>query len=155
MFTHCYLSTSLLGTSSSVRVEFYDNLRREADECDRDFIKKYDEDSNTTLIFVSILFTCTSVAVFIWFSRGAGRFVLRDYIRFRSRRSRESPTGLPEKRATTSSGLSPVSLARECSERHQRRFRYMVWPRSHCRLRPAILYSSLVVSLAAFTPMLG
>lgn len=44
----------LLGTASSARVEFYDKFQREADEYDRDFMKKYDEDLNTTLIFVSV-----------------------------------------------------------------------------------------------------
>ena len=43
----------LLGTASGARVEFYDKFQREADEYDGDFIKKYDEDLNTTLIFVS------------------------------------------------------------------------------------------------------
>lgn len=43
----------LLGTTSGARVEFYDKFQREADEYDRDFMKKYDEDLNTTLIFVS------------------------------------------------------------------------------------------------------
>jgi len=64
------LFPNLLGTSSSARVEFYDKFQREADEYDRDFMKKYDEDLNTTLIFVSILVTHTSVAVFISFSWG-------------------------------------------------------------------------------------
>ena len=47
------LFPNLLGTASSARVEFYDKFQREADEFDRDFMKKYDEDLNTTLIFVS------------------------------------------------------------------------------------------------------
>lgn len=63
-------SPNLLRTSGTVRVEFYNNFRREADECDRDFMKKYGEDLNTTLIFVSILFAYASVAVFIWLSWG-------------------------------------------------------------------------------------
>ena len=46
----------LLGTANNARVEFYDKFQREADEYDRDFIKKYDEDLNTTLIFVGFLF---------------------------------------------------------------------------------------------------
>jgi len=58
-------SPNLLRTSSSVRVEFYDNFRREADECDRGFMKQYDEDLNTTLIFVSILFVYASVSMLI------------------------------------------------------------------------------------------
>jgi hypothetical protein len=36
----------------TARAEFYDKYKREADEYDKDFIK-YDEDLNTTLIFVS------------------------------------------------------------------------------------------------------
>ena len=50
------LFPNLLGTASSARVEFYDKFQREADEYDRDFMKKYDEDLNTTLIFVSVSF---------------------------------------------------------------------------------------------------
>jgi len=52
---HCHLFPNLLGTASSARIEFYDKFQREADEHDSDFMKKYDEDLNTTLIFVSIL----------------------------------------------------------------------------------------------------
>jgi len=43
---------NLLGTSSGTRVESYDKFQREADGYDRDFMKKSDEDLNTTLIFV-------------------------------------------------------------------------------------------------------
>ena len=46
------------GAVSDTRVEFYrefyDKFQREADEYDRDFMRKYDEDLNTTLIFVSV-----------------------------------------------------------------------------------------------------
>ena len=48
------LFPNLLGTTNSPRNDFYDKFKREADEYDRDFIKKYDEDLNTTLIFVSV-----------------------------------------------------------------------------------------------------
>ena len=48
------LFPNLLGTSSNPRVEFYDKFQREADDYDHDFMKKHDEDLNTTLIFVSI-----------------------------------------------------------------------------------------------------
>jgi hypothetical protein len=37
----------------TARAELYAKYKREADEYDKDFIKKYDEDLNTTLIFVS------------------------------------------------------------------------------------------------------
>ena len=44
-----------LGTTNNPAVEFYSKFQRAADDYDHDFIKKYDEDLNTTLIFVSIL----------------------------------------------------------------------------------------------------
>jgi len=50
------LFPNLLGTARGPRVEFYDKFQREADEYDRDFMKKYDEDLNSTLIFVSTFF---------------------------------------------------------------------------------------------------
>ena len=34
------------------RTQFYNHYRKEAEEYDKDFMKKYDEDLNTTLIFV-------------------------------------------------------------------------------------------------------
>ena len=34
------------------RARFYEHYRKEAKEYDEEFIKKYDEDLNTTLIFV-------------------------------------------------------------------------------------------------------
>ena len=36
------------------RARFYETYRQEAEDYDREFIKKYDEDLNTTLIFVSL-----------------------------------------------------------------------------------------------------
>ena len=41
------------GPGVNPRMEFYKKFQREMDEHDRDFEKKYDEDLNTTLIFVS------------------------------------------------------------------------------------------------------
>ena len=35
------------------RTQFFEDYRKEAEEYDREFMKKYDEDLNTTLIFVS------------------------------------------------------------------------------------------------------
>jgi len=43
----------LLSTREDPRTKFYEKYRREAEEYDREFIKKYDEDMSTTLIFVS------------------------------------------------------------------------------------------------------
>jgi len=50
-----------LGTTNNPAAEFYNKFQRAADDHDRDFIKKYDEDLNSTLIFVSIFsYTSTS-----------------------------------------------------------------------------------------------
>ena len=37
---------------ADLRAEFYRHYRKEAEEYDKEFMKKYDEDLNTTLIFV-------------------------------------------------------------------------------------------------------
>ena len=42
-------------TQEDYRTKFYEVYRREAEEYDREFIKRYDEDLNTTLIFVRVL----------------------------------------------------------------------------------------------------
>jgi len=44
-----------LPTQEDYRTKFYEVYRREAEEYDREFIKRYDEDLNTTLIFVRVL----------------------------------------------------------------------------------------------------
>ena len=42
------------GTGVDRRAEFYTKFQREMEEHDRNFEKKYDEDLNITLIFVSV-----------------------------------------------------------------------------------------------------
>jgi hypothetical protein len=42
------------GTGVNPRADFYNKFQREMEEHDRDFERKYDEDLNTTLIFVSV-----------------------------------------------------------------------------------------------------
>ena len=44
-------------TREDFRTEFYEKYRHEAEEYDREFIKRHDEDLNTTLIFVRV--SCT------------------------------------------------------------------------------------------------
>jgi len=46
------LFPNLVKTSGNARTEFYDKFQREADGFDSDFMKKYSEDLNTTLIYV-------------------------------------------------------------------------------------------------------
>jgi len=43
-----------LGTAGDPAAEFYNTFQRAADDHDNGFVKKYDEDLNSTLIFVSI-----------------------------------------------------------------------------------------------------
>jgi len=64
------LFPNLNGTASGARGDFYDKFQREADERDRDFMKKYDEDLNTTLIFVSIFPAPTTDVALIRLSGG-------------------------------------------------------------------------------------
>ena len=40
-------------TPEDSRIRFYERYRKEAEEYDKEFVEKYDEDLNTTLIFVS------------------------------------------------------------------------------------------------------
>ena len=42
-------------TQEDHRARFFEHYRKEAEEYDREFMKKYDEDLNTTLIFVSFV----------------------------------------------------------------------------------------------------
>lgn len=45
----------LPSTQEDPRARFFDDYRKEAEEYDKEFMKKYDEDLNTTLIFVSFV----------------------------------------------------------------------------------------------------
>jgi len=55
------------------RAQFYERYRKEAEEYDKDFMKKHDEDLNTTLIFVGYAHL-SGARVLTWVS---GRSVLR------------------------------------------------------------------------------
>jgi len=70
------------------RADFYKIYRKEAEEYDKEFIKKYDEDLNTTLIFVSLV--CYSNAhVLTW---AEGWSVLRRDFSLHHRRQLPTPT---------------------------------------------------------------
>ena len=43
-----------MSQQEDARTRFYKIYRKEAEEYDKEFMKKYDEDLNTTLIFVSL-----------------------------------------------------------------------------------------------------
>ena len=63
------------------QAEFYKNYRKVAEEYDKEFLKKHDEDLNTTLIFVSHPWTCGGLDPI----RISGRAVLRRRIRIHHR----------------------------------------------------------------------
>ena len=77
-----------LGTTGNQAVEFYTKFNHAADDHDGDFIKKYDEDLGTTLIFVSIFLMHLEIDVNP--KLGIGRSVLRSHIRFHHRRSEQT-----------------------------------------------------------------
>jgi len=56
------LRPSVLGETDRAHIGFYNKFHRIADDHDRDFVKKYDEDLDTTLIFVSIFRISTLVS---------------------------------------------------------------------------------------------
>jgi hypothetical protein len=146
------LFPNLLGTSSSARVKFYDKFQCEADEYDRDFMKKYDEDLNTTLIFVSTSFAVTPVAVFIWF--------------FQAYRPVCSPQSYPLSLSTfrttsnriTNKARAPEDCRHYLATDTNTDTAFTPWggPDPTVVHVQSILYSSLVASLlAAFIVMLG
>jgi len=51
----CNSKREILSTQEDHRARFFECYRQEAEEYDREFMKKYDEDLNTTLIFVSFM----------------------------------------------------------------------------------------------------
>ena len=53
----CSQREGLAPAMEDYRAHFYETYRKEAEDYDKEFIKKYDEDLNTTLIFVSIKHT--------------------------------------------------------------------------------------------------
>lgn len=51
----CSLKQDTMPTREDHQARFYEDYRKVAEEYDREFLKKHDEDLNTTLIFVSFL----------------------------------------------------------------------------------------------------
>jgi len=130
------LFPNLHRTSSSVRVEFYDKLQREADDYDRNPTKKYDGDLNTTLIFVNFFSYSRRSQCSSSFSGDTGWFVLCSYISFHCRRSEQPRTRLPRNELHSPQDCRQC-LTWECSNRRRCRFPSMEWPRSHRRPRPS------------------
>ena len=55
-------------TVENYRTQFYETYRKEAKDYDEEFIKKYDQDLDTTLIFVCYAY-CSGTCVFNRFHR--------------------------------------------------------------------------------------
>ena len=70
------------------RTRFYEDYHKAAEEHDRGFLKKHDEDLNTTLIFVSCERTFDELAL----TKGIGRFVLCRHLRIYHRGRPPAPT---------------------------------------------------------------
>ena len=79
----------LPSTGEGCRTKFYDVYRHEAEEYDRDFIKKHDEDLNTTLIFVGSV--CSSHVDLL--TQHTGWSVLRRDLRIHHPGPTPTPTG--------------------------------------------------------------
>ena len=84
---------TLPSTQEDYRTGFYNMYRREAEEYDREFIKKHDEDLSTTLIFVSIFTFLRRVCVL---TPRTGWSVLRRYFRIHHPGSTQASAG-PER----------------------------------------------------------
>ena len=75
--SHCFLNLPQkqkqgpITQQDHLRTEFYKHYQKEATEYDREFMKKYDDDLNTTLIFVRPAY-CPNVRSLTWM---AGRSV--------------------------------------------------------------------------------
>ena len=77
-----------LGATGDPATEFYNKFQRAADDHDQGFIKRYDDDLNTTLIFVSVFPARPNIGANPVF--GIGWFVLCGDIRFHNRRSKQA-----------------------------------------------------------------
>ena len=144
----------LLTTQEGYRTKFYKIYRGEAEECDWEFFEKYDGDLNTTLIFVSFLYS-SHADVLTW---QTGWSILRRD--FRVHHSSPPRTPVRPKRGDRRSPPCPHPQDRQ----HQLWRRCpcsptMVWPSTHNRSNvqvQAILYACLAASLfSAFLAMLG
>jgi len=84
------LNSAFAKPETDPRTRFHEQFRKEADEYDRDFHKKYHDDLNSTLLFVSSPQSDTLVSA----DNEVGRSVLGCGFRVHRRRSDASPAGL-------------------------------------------------------------
>ena len=137
-------------TQEDHRARFFEDYRKEAEDYDKEFMKKYDEDLNTTLIFVSFVFLS-----FVHANSVTGRSVLCSHLRIHPRCTIATPArhGRGDRRPPPSSHLQ------------DRQYHFgddtPSIPRwtgpSHAIVQvQATLYASLAASLfSAFLAMLG
>ena len=83
------MQESLEPSFEDLRAKFYEHYRKEAEEYDNDFMKKYDEDLNTTLIFVCCpCFLGAQVLICV-----TGWSILRHCLRLHHRGQLRTPAG--------------------------------------------------------------
>ena len=116
-------------TPEDIRSRFYEDYRKVADEYDKEFNKRYDEDLNTTLIFVS-LESCSDVTyVLTWIT---GWSILRRH--FRLHHSSRLPTPARPKRRNRRPPPRPHLQDRQYYFRRRRSYTpAVVWPPKYDR----------------------
>ena len=71
----CSKKQDALPVQEDLKARFYEHYRKIAEEYDKEFLKKYDEDLSTTLIFVSL----TSIFIERLLTRASGRSIFSCY----------------------------------------------------------------------------
>jgi len=119
------------------RLDFYTMYKRETMEYDTDYMQKYNEDLNTTLIFVR---PCTTSYRYILLTTVPGRFVLRSQLRIRHRCPIEARAGSQRTVGNLSPSDSPHPQPIHCSRRRPRCSPSVEWgPNRDCyNLGPVI-----------------
>ena len=84
----CSQKRNVVSTQEDPRGQFYEVYRKEAEEYDKEFMKKYDEDLNTTLIFVSFVSSFGGRVL----TKPKGWSILRSHLRIHHRRPVPTPT---------------------------------------------------------------
>lgn len=109
----------VLSLQEDHRSRFYERYRKEAEEYDEEFMKKYDEDLNTTLIFVSFVWSFVGRVLM----RATGWVVLRHHLRIHHR-GPFSPPAEPERR----NSRPPPRSSSQDGQHHFRRSRSHTTP---------------------------
>ena len=127
------------------RLDFYTMYKRETTEYDTEYMQKYNEDLNTTLIFVRL---STTFGRYIALTVLLGRSVLGCQLRLRHRRPVETPARSHRTIRSLPPSHSPQPRPIHCPRRKSHRSQTVGWPskRDHYSLGPLVCESSDVVA---------